>query len=495
MYRISPRYFFFKIMRLPRFFTLFGTLDENEAKSFQKYLKRLHANESDALAVFEYVKPFHPGFKEAKKLALEYIYRKVFDGDIDENEYNRKRLLNACSDLHLWLKAFLLSEKANSGSFESKLLWLTILKEKGMTTEFSNVASSLQEELNDLPKRNVPDYWKNLLVNQLLYGHLAQEVTSPVQNTFLPFARDLEWYYAVVRLKLACEAVNLKNTGHPEYGPDALLVVPELPEWLDAHEQPLFLLYRAIYLLLAGGEDAQYDRAEAIVTEHAGKIDPLELDVLLTYLRNYASPQVRKGDDQYWLRTHQLDKIGAEHGIFVKKGVITPTQYHNIVNAAGKVNDQPWAESFIVTYGAYLPDPVRADGMLLARCILLFEQREYRQILQKLVDTNHKDLHLFIRLKTMKMRCYYELDFDENTLLDYCVASEYGLRRFRKPRDGAVVATFAFIRLLKILVRKKSPKNVVTSEIEKAEPVFFKSWLLEKAAKYKAEFATRKQRP
>lgn len=480
-------------MRLPKFFNFLRTLDENELKLFQKHLKRQYASYGDALAVFDYVKKFHPHFQDEKKLTLDYIHRKVFGAELESNAHNRVKLLNIFSDLFLWLKAFMLTMKANSESVEARLLWLSILNERGMTPEFLGEATALQREMADLPRRNVMDFWKCTTIEQWFYDHLAHHTSIPQSSAFQPFADNLEQYYLLARLKMACEAVNLKNINREQLFP-SWLQRPEIPDWLDTDQHPLLRMYRAVYELLAGLGDRPYAGVEAMLTEHAGQIDPLELDILLTYMRNYVSSQVRQGEEQPWQRIHQLNKLGITHDIWKAKGMITATQYHNIVNVAGKANDPAWGESFISEYENRLPENLRSDAVLLAHCILLFERKEYAVIAEKLAHLNPRDLHLFIRLKTMMLRCYYELDRDQNTLLDYCTASEYGIKRFRKPGEEAVVATLHFIRLIKILVLQKLPRETVVSEIQNAVPVFFKTWLLEKAERYKGKFAPRQPR-
>ena len=475
-------------MRFPKFFNFFRTLREEELKLFQKYLKRQYGSHGDALAVFDYVKKFHPDFRAEKKLTLDYIHRKVFGVEIDSHAHNRTKLLNIFSDLNLWLKAFLLTEKANSDTFESRHLWLTILKERALLPDFSADIAALQTELAHLPRQNVMDYWKCATVDQWFFDYLAHYSSLPQSKAFQPLADSIGLYHLLVRLKMACEAVNLKNIDQEQLFP-SWLQRPEIPDWLDTDQYPLLRMYRAVYELLAGLGDRHYAGVEAILTAHAGQIDPLELDILLTYMRNYTSSQVRHGEEQPWQKIHQLDKLGITHDIWKAKGTITTTQYHNIVNTAGKANASDWGESFISEYETRLPENLRDDAVLLARCILLFEQKEYAVIAEKLAHMNPRDLYLFIRLKTMMLRCYYELDRDQNTILDYCTASEYGLKRFRKTGEEAVVATFHFIRLVKMLVRQKMPREAVVSKIQSTVPVFFKTWLLEKAKRYNAKFA------
>ena len=484
-------------MRRLKFFTLFRTLQPEEVAAFQKYLKRMHSNEKVALGVYAYVKKFYPGFQDEKKLDLSHIFRKVFGTAIEDNEYNRKKLLNALSDLNLWLKAFILSEKLNDNSFESRYLWLTILKERKMKQEFVQDAAQIQEELAVRSKRrSVTDYGQSLALNQMVYNQFAEDNSTPLGQAFLPLAANLDLYYAVTKIKMACELVNMQNQNQPVSEPGFLLEMPEIKETPILNDHPLVQLYSEIYRLLSSRRDEHYSRVEALLMAQAEKIDPIELGVMLIYLRNYGSSMVRKGEEQLWERVHRLNKLGVDNEVFIRRGTMTAREFLNIVNAAGKVGDFTWAEKFIRTRSRHLPADTRVHAELLARTILQFEQKDFASIVRELNLVNLKelhDLHLLIRLRTMMLRCFYELGKDQDTILTYCTNFENSLHRMHHPSTEAVVATFNFITLLKILIRKKTDKETLQKKIHDTQPVFFKPWLLEKTAGYKAEFATRKR--
>jgi len=473
------------LMKNSKFFTLLRSLDQDEFYTFGKYLKRLHGGEDIALSVFNYAKRLFPGFEDEEKLKIACACRKIFKEAVDANSYNRKKLLNALSDLHLWLKEFLLLEKVKNESFESRVLWMVILKERGLDPEFSRCAARLQADVGTMTKAGVPDYMKGMVSNYFFYYHLAHNKLSTDINALQDCGNDLDLFYAVCRLKVACEMANRKNQLSLEFNLEALPAVIGLSNAAFFSDHPLLQLYRNDYELIAHRQDHRYSEIETMVATNVHKIEPEELHTILSYLHNYAIAQIRQGNEAYWNMTHQLNKFGVEHGVFTKGGEMSPTQFNNMVNAACRAKDFVWVSSFIDAHQKNLRESVRSDTVLLAEAIVLFEKNKYREALQRLKEVEFTDLHYAIRSKSLIIRSYYELPDSAVDIVGLCIAFESYLKRNRKPKQVAVEATINFIRIVKMLCREKATKEDIVREIEVTTPIYFKAWLLEKAAAYK----------
>jgi hypothetical protein len=202
---------------------------------------------------------------------------------------------------------------------------------------------------------------------------------------------------------------------------------------------------------------------------------------------------LREGKEAFWEEIHLLNKFGIANQVFTSNGAISTTQFSNIVNAACKVKDFDWAIAFIVSQSRYLPKEVSEEIVILSNAIILFEKKDFEKTLQSLEDISFKDIRHAIRSKSLVLRSYYEVKKDENQILDFCIAFETFLRRNRKPKREAIEATLNFIHFVKVLVRKKTEKELILNSLENTKPIYFKPWLLEKLSKYKAEFAIHKR--
>lgn len=461
-----------------KFFTLLRTLrNKEELESFHRYLKQMHGNERIALALFGYLRKFYPDYRDDKKLEIAYAYRKVFKSEIGEN---RKKIHNTLSDLHIWLKDFLISEKTAADSSERKLTWLAILQERGLRTEFSRQSSQLRDEVNAIHRKTPVDYMKAVAVNFFIHCHLERSVLNQEQEEV---ETDLDLFYALAKIKLACEKANYKNlrpeTAEPErLPPDFGSFSPK-----EMAKHPLLLLYREVYQLIAAKQDNSFDRLENMLPEHADAIDPLELNLILRYLHNYAAAQIRNGMEGYWKRIHHLNKFSLERDSFDLKRVITGAQFNNIVSAACYAKDVAWASAFVRSHTLFLPAEVRDEAALLAEATILFEKKNFNKVLDMLEEKDFRDTSDFIRSKALLIKTYYELDRED--ILDKCHAFDTFLYRHLKPETEAVKGALNFSKILKSLVRRKMDKTRILEEIRTTKPLYFISWLLEKANEYR----------
>ncbi|MBK8967063.1 MAG: hypothetical protein IPM36_10350 [Lewinellaceae bacterium] len=471
------------------YLTLFRTLDSNETQAFRRYLKRMHGNSTVALEVFEFFRK-HPG---AVNLDVPALCQKLYR---NRSAATRKNLLNTLSDLYQWLKAFLLHTKANDKSPESQLLWLSVLKQKKLHTEFSKHARALVQEANAAPKTNMLDYLRSMAVHHYaLYG-LSQMQELPEPAAVQKNLQELEYYSQAVRLRLGCLSMHYHKM-HPTdsgmWNPAAVRMAG-MPA--SAHGQPLLQLYQLLANLIESNSADDFIRMEAALAAHAAQIDPAELDEILLYLFNYASAKVRVGESPAdWKRTHQLNLLAIKHGVFFQKGVLPGAQFLNIVNAASKAREFPWAENFIQKFRGRLPVDSRKHTVLVAKAIVNNETGNFDAVVKSLENTHMKDIHLYIRSKALLLLSYYELKTDTEKIFDLCANFELYLRRHRKELEKAVQGTHNFVRIYKMLVGQRTAKTKIRAQIDQTELLYFRSWLNEKLQHYEAKLAVRRKNP
>ncbi|MCB9356845.1 MAG: hypothetical protein R2791_12295 [Saprospiraceae bacterium] len=309
-------------MHKSRFVNLLRTLEKPELSAFRKYLKCLHANEQTALSLFAYILKFAPVYDDKVKLDLAYAFRKIYRRDIGDE---RKKMLNALSDLHAWLKAFLMSQKTAGSSFEDRALWLSVLQERRLEAELSRQVQILQHAESAEPVKGAIDYLKNTAVSHFVYYHHVHDNLDSDNRSLREYEKALDLFYAVAKLKIACEALSRQNVLTMQARSGEALPVPDIGDLKDAEQHPLLLLYREAYRLLADGEETAFERCKTLLTKHAAGLAPSETHRLITYLSNYASARLRNGETAYWQKTHELNKLGVKHAAFLREDWMSVT--------------------------------------------------------------------------------------------------------------------------------------------------------------------------
>jgi|GEM_PF-621648 len=481
-------------MKNLKFLTLLRTLEKKEVSVFYKYLKQMHRGEAIALTVFEYIRRFYPSFQNEKKLELTYAYQQIFRLEMpDQGEERRnaqKNLLNTLSNLHIWLRDFLLTQKISGDSLGSQALWLRILQERGLQVEFSKQAASLYDAAKAVSQKSTDGYLMEMMASHFYYQDLSAVRPVPDKSALQGCLATWKTCAEIIQIKMDCRIANLEKVRPPS--DSATIRSIELSQNPAVETDPLLLLYRNIRQLVVLEQEEYYDRVKASLNALADQLAPDELHSIISYLHNYAAIQIRDGNAAIYLgEVHKLNQFGLKYRVFYQKEGISPTQFTNILNAACAAKDFAWATSFIEDHSHLLPINVQQDSVSLARAIIYFEQEQYEAALQLIASTEFRDIHHIIRSRLIMLRIYIELKKDIDLILDYCAAFEGLLGRTPKPKTAAVEATLGFIQIVKLLMLEKIDQQALIDLIKKAPHLYYRTWSLEQAANYKDRHSKR----
>lgn len=472
-------------MLTSKFLTLLRTLTKNEISEFEKYLKNNYKRQKIAISVFQYIKRYYPDFDNQQKLAIHYAYQKIFSESIEGRHGNRKKILNALHDLHLHLKQFLLWEKSKSSSVDNKMLWASLLKERKLNHEYGKFVSRLHTELECIPKGSAFDYIKSFINHHDYYYHVLKEKLNPNIDFLEKTICSLDVGYQIFRLKLACELATSKNLliVKPEDSYELLELIHIMLDDSLFEFHPLLSTYYHLYLLIINGKPEDYLQVESILMKNSNIFALEEQHIVISYLQNFATSQIRQGRTEFWRKAHTLDKYTVEKNILTTGNIISSSQFTNIVNAACKVGEFEWALYFVNHYRNYLIKESRDNISTLAKAIIYYEQKDFNNTLDMLRSVEFNDVHQAIRTKSLTLICYFELEEEENLILDYCTSFLAFLRRNNRLKGEIIQASINFVRITKKLLEGKTPMTLMYDNIQNTTPLYFKLWLLEKASK------------
>lgn len=482
-------------MKKLKFFLLLDTLDEQEVAAFHKYLKRMYKGEESALKIFEYARKLYPKPWDAQKLDMEYAYRKIFRSALNAQERNRKKMLNSLSDLYLWLKDFLLTQKVCSDSLESQVLWLQILHQRRLKEEFARQATGLYTAVGTAPAKGTKIYFRDIAASYFQFKHLTAIRPSLNSSTLQECWDIMTLNTEIIKLKMACEMNTAKKVRPVELAPEARAVLLASGEKRLAKSKLLLRIYKAIDAFILTEREEYFSEVERALFEQADQLDPDELHGILSYLHNFAAAQIRAGKEYiYASKLHLLNQFGLQHSFFTLQGEMSTTQFTNIVNAACAVKDFDWAKLFVEDQLQLVSDKLRDKTRSLSLAIIYFEQANYHEVLTCLGSKDYQDIHYIIRSRLLILRSYFELHEDVEKTLDYCIAFEAQLLRYRKPKTGAVEAALEFVRVCKMILQEKTDKKSLLKRITENANLYLRNWLITQVTHYKGRSAAAKRR-
>lgn len=454
-----------------KFFSLLRTLNPSELQGFQKFIQRYHAGETVTLKVFSHCKRFHAPDTEVDNLDLASIHLKVFKTAMGKAPNDRKKILNPLSDLHLWLKEYLLLEEMRSESWNSKMVWLNILQERGLYREFSSVATELYQAQTEKPLSDIVDCFQQIAAGLYYKRHLVQHQAMPDFQAMIDCAATIKQGADIISLKTACEILNdQKIRAQTDASPSTPAV------------QPLMSTYQMLYALLSGNREEDYPGIVSFLQEHLELLSETEVLTITRMLHNFAAPRVRSLQPIKWSKqVHALDIILLKKGLYTQKGVMSATSFCNIVNAACIAQEMDWARQFIAENTGALPENARSETIDLSNAIIAFEEKNFNLVLTLLENPQLKHMQHVTRAKTLKLRALYELNPDDDAIEPLYTSFEKYLKHHRKEQPALMEATLAFVVLFRALHQKKLKKPMLLQKIETTPRLYFRQWLLEKA--------------
>lgn len=483
-------------MKKSKLLSVLKKMKPEEIEQFSEFLRQHHKKDKTALRVFQYVIAYWPDFDD-NHLAASYLYKKIYKESLPKTPLALKRkklknLQNKFADLMVWLKNFFWYQKISTKSLERDLIWSTILMEHEMHQELSKHRSELKEKVEKNKPQDVSGYLKRVIASYLANYRFSELIQDPDPRNLPDFIEHLDSFYAIARLKLACEMATRKLVKpDAEANTAAVFQVENLSALLpfpQIQNNPLVVIYTELYALITHkieGKDQKKDRykkVEGLFRANIGGIAPEEQYDIIVFLQNYAAGEIRTGDASYLIIAHDLNVFGVEHGAFNKNGVISANYYTNIINAACKVGALDWAWGFADGYSSQLDQAIRENVTKLGKAIVLFEKKDYAAVYSILLGQSFSDTHSEIRSRSMFLRSAWELNLrDEDHVLSYCLAFEqYLVSRHKKNQSDVITASLNFVRILKKMFLGYKDKAKLIAEIRKHELLYFRAWLIEK---------------
>jgi len=187
-------------------------------------------------------------------------------------------------------------------------------------------------------------------------------------------------------------------------------------------------------------------------------------------------------------RAFELNKQAIEKRWIFREENLSGFRFLNIVSTACSFGDLDWARYFIDTFGITLSEDEGEAFMSIAHAIVDFQDRLYEQVIDRLLHTKFRSPLHEVYDRTLRLRCYYELEFSK-LFNPFAQAFKDFLRRSLRSRKLAknfVEEIQNFIRFaceLENIRHIKYRPNVapILERIKSCNNVTAKRWLIEKA--------------
>ncbi len=467
---------------------------KKELSAFGKYLSKNYRKHTTAIALFRYIRGFQPHYLD-KKLETGVVLNEIKQKIGSKRKISRITILNAYSDLNLWLKEFLIHQKANRDSLHGNLLWLEILLERSLQSEGVKQVNALRGQMEAMEEKGVDLYFKKLFVSYLDYYKIPKNTSSETYLTLQTCLSDLKALEALLHLRLACEMRNREKLSQVQNTVKGDSVSPIPANGYDSSflvSNPLIHAYVEIYQMIVEKDDnskaaKHFEKALKLVKLNSKTLPLEDKYAILTYLENYVINQINNGKNEYLRKAHDLHLLGEKMKVYTLKDIMDEVQYLNIALVACRNKKFIWAEKFIEDHITKIDERERDSILSIARAMMAFWQKKYEDVLNIInAYASDNDIKYAVRSKPFFLACQYELHIDKNDefIISICNAFEKQISRQKAIKSSIISGLLSFSQILKKLAKKNASKELILKEINSKKSLVLKDWLLEKAAAY-----------
>ncbi len=493
-------------MKASKFVKVLQTLSKKELKGFDLFLHGLYPNQKEALKVFNYIFNIYPDWASEdlgkiviiEKLEL-FSYnttnkeqpKSIADEKAEKKNLSRqkKNLSNILSELYCFLKEYLILEKIKRDTLLKDKQMLEILKVRKLDDIYIAESNKMIEKLESKPTKNIWDYYDLMKLNHDCFYHPdTRKINVKIDSLDLAM-QNLNTFAISAKLKMACEMQNRRNILNGRYDKHISQdIIEDCQTKLDDISDT-GILYLLLLMMIKGQDDNTiFELLKNILLEEKVELNFDDKLIALSYLINYASAKIKKGNSSYYGQAFQLYKFGLSHKILANENQISSTMFNNVVRIACKLKQFEWKDKFITYWKSALPPGVRDSTVGLASADCLFEQKKFEDVIGALISVQFHDVFFALRAKSLILKSHYELFQDkknkvydnENFVLDFTNAFSKYLTRNKKIGSTTQKSYLNFIKFVQKIVKNKTDQEELITNIEAVEHIVFKEWLLTK---------------
>ncbi len=449
-------------------------LSEQEIKEFKiSYMNKLYDKTSVPNRLLNYLHKYYPNFS-SDKLDAEKIHKSVFKNDT----FNRNDVINAFSDLRKELKRFLIWNSKEDYAFEKDTILLQVYEKYNLKNHFDLQLKSMNRRV-DKESEDIWKWYKKMRIAHENYFDPKKEQVNLSEESLMEAMKNLDKFYAISKLKYACELEN-RNQVLQNKLPEIKLL-KELVNESNDQDSILHQCFFLSYQLLQQRDENTYSDLKNIVLKNIKIFSKENQHIFLTYLINHHSYRMRNKLLLSRIDFFELYKFGVTYEIFIVNGVFNVSHFNNIVGLACTLKELKWLKNFLKNWSPKLNEEIREQTELMSQVSILFAGGEFEKIIKLTRTIEFKGINNKLRYRCVQIASSYELDdYSSQDVIDLCTACENFARKNTEIGENMKLGLLNFTKFVKKLSKFSPQKEKIKTELKKGEFIYFEDWLKEK---------------
>lgn len=448
-------------------------LNKFEIAAFKAYLYSPYFTTDKSFAkLFETV---HLQCSKHKSLDSTAAYIKTYG-----KPYNNKKWRYAQSFLCKHLEYFLALRYLDS----NKLLYHNILLSALAKKNFDKAWHFTSKEIvADKSYKNAGYYLMQFQSAENSLEFLAARQSRKRKFDYQSVLQNLDAFYIVKKLQLACEVINLKNIIKTEVDLNLIDEVVQLTMDEKFKSIPVIQIYLYIYLTLTKPADEKFFlQLKELIKKHSHNFPIKELNEFYQYAKNYCIKKINSGNHSFNKVLLEIYKEMLGNKKLIYHEWMSQFEFKNIVTVALREEEKKWCKNFIERYITFVKPSEQKNALSYNSAYYLFATGNFKEAIRKLADVAFTDIAYQVDSKVILLKCYYELQ-DADAFFYHASAFRLFLLRNRYLSEFQKTFNRNLIIFLSALFRAYGSKTKIEklkARIVKEKNVADINWLMEK---------------
>jgi hypothetical protein len=460
-------------------FFLLKNLTYSQLNSFHQYIEcRLFNGNQQLISLFKAMINTRLYKVKAKNISKEALWRSMHN-----KPFNKTKFIRAVSDLSKLIEDFLAFEKYQNNVLEKENNVLLVYFELDQEKFFRQAERLAKGTFMNFMYRDGA-YYNQLYFHQTLCNSFQTKHFQRKSNiNYFYVDESLDVFYIIQKLKLYCEMLNAQRIINVTYKISQINEIFKIIEANNYLKIPSIHIYFLISKTFLFNDRRYFDILKELLKENIAFFNEVENRSLYSYLFNYCIRNINQGNSEFLREIFSLYDFTLEKNILVENGKLSPWDYKNIVATGLRLKEYEWSEKFIVDYKRLLPISHRNNAYLYNLARLLFEKKEFKELLRTLQDVEFDDIFYSLDARSLLIKTYYELE--DWFAMEYAFNSfsQY-IRRNKNIARSHKANYLHFIKLTKMLYKLRLDKSItspqIQQELNETTQIADKSWIQEK---------------
>ena len=465
-------------MSKSKLYKLLHVLSKRELQDFRLFLLSPYHNQSQTiLALFDYIRPFHPDFNH-KKLERNLIFTALKPNKPFDNKYVVDRLsdLNRLAEDFLAIQYIKKTPKENRAAFRKMLL------------KRQDQERYLQETNKEIDKLSIKPRlgWEYSLelwsLHHAVFTHPHTQLFDAKTDDVLFANKYLDETYAILKLRYGLHQLFRAGIFSDH---STIPFLDSIIEQYATSGHPIIQLY--LHAIAYFTKENQQESWEAICTLFLDNIELLPPDekvVFLFALANAGNKLAKNKSSAYYGEILLLYQKGLEHKFWEFLGDFPSITFKNIASIGAFTKENVWTYHFIDTYKQFLQKNEKEDTVAYALAYLEFYSGHYQKALDYLNQAPLLKLEDKLRNRSLQCRCLYELD---SVTLHSCLDNFTTFLKNQAFKNEVKQSYKNLIYAIRLLNKNKGKygidtkaKEVLRTKLEKRTSYIAYDWIMQK---------------